>query len=144
MAHFHIQLYKTFILCNYGEGQTEADRLPHFSVMNYTKFLFWIIRKSICSYRPYYYTYRPQYIIYYILWYYAVLYAMILCYIMDYTLFMRLYYMRYHVILYAILSNVVFNTTLRGFVYSYLAKVNIIYYQKIFKTFLNKRLTNKK
>ena len=155
-----MQLYKTFLLCNYGERRTETDGQPHFSILNYTKLLFWIIAKSICSYSLFIYIHIPLfiytlyyatiyyymgyttailYIIFYdIMRYYTLCYIVIdttLCDIMDYILFMRFYAMKYYVILYAILSNVVFNTTLCGFVYSYLAKVNIIYSQKIFKTF---------
>lgn len=98
LPYFDIQLYKTFILCNYGEGRTEADRLPHFSTMNYTKFLFWIIAKSICNYRPCYYIYTPS-TIYGIIYYSAIpLYTMVICFnaiICNYRDFKNYYIMRY-------------------------------------------------
>ena len=72
-------------------------------------------------------------IIYYTLFDYVILcsvYMVIdttLMDIIDYILLVRLYDMQYYVILYAILSNVVFNTTLCGFM-CYVAMVNVIYY----------------
>lgn len=86
--------------------------------------------------------YTYGYIIYIIhcgiIWCYTICYIVVdttLCDIICYILLMRLYDMRYYVILYAILSNVVFNTTLRGFVCSSLAKVTIIYSKNFSKLF---------
>lgn len=158
-------------MCNYGEGRTEADGLQHFSPLNYTKLLFWIIanQSAVIAFLYILYTTTILYIIFYaIMWYYGIMlwYTMLICfnaiiwnytniqiyYIMRYCRTMILYYyMRYYVMWYWILHltitwpcDIVLKTTLWGFAYSYPEKVNIIYSQKISKTFFYKRLTNKK
>lgn len=128
MVHFHVTIIQNFYFVQIWSGTDGADGLQHFIIVNYTKFLFWIIAKSICSCLAYYiiYVYTTIYILLYRLYYYIYISPY------YYILYCSMYYLYY-----ILAISIIIYTAIRH--YSCKGKYNLL--PKNIQNFLYKHLT---